>query len=191
MTLFEEAAEFAVKAHAGMMRKKEKLPYILHPMEVAAIAATMSDDEALLAAAVLHDTVEDTPTTAEDIEKNFGSRVAELVASETEDKHEGRPAAETWEVRKKESIAILDNTDDIEIKMLWLSDKLSNMRSFYRMWRREGDHMWEGFHQTDPEKQAWYYRTIRDAMSDLREYDAWQEFSGLVDKIFRLEQGDN
>lgn len=184
MTLFEEATQFALNAHAGTMRKKENIPYILHPMEVATIAATMSQDEALLAAAVLHDTVEDTATTAEQIEENFGPRVAALVASETEDKHEGTSLTDSWLIRKKESIAILENTDDIEIKMLWLSDKLSNMRSFYRLWKLQGKNMWDGFHQTDPKMQAWYYRTIRDVVSDLKDFDAWKEFSDLTDQIF-------
>ena len=185
MTLFERAAEFAIRAHSGTVRKKEHIPYILHPMEVASIAATMSHEEELLAAAMLHDTVEDTDTSAEEIMDLFGSRVAELVASETEDKHRGRPATETWAIRKEESIAELKSTDDQAVKILWLSDKLSNMRSFHRMWLIQGDDMWKSFHQTDPAKQAWYYRTIMDAVSELREYDAWKEYRHLVEEVFQ------
>ena len=185
MTLFEEAVEFALNAHSGMVRKKEQIPYILHPMEVAAIASTMSHDEELLAAAVLHDTVEDTDVTMDDIKTHFGDRVAELVASETEDKHEERPAEETWEVRKKDSLSVLENTDDIMVKKLWLSDKLSNMRSFYRIWKKEGSSMWNWFHQKDQVKQAWYYRTIRESTEELKEFEAWTEYSDLVDQIFQ------
>lgn len=185
MTLFEQAAQFALRAHAGTVRKKERIPYIIHPMEVATIAATMSASDELLAAALLHDTVEDTDTSAEEIRDTFGERVAELVASETEDKHRGRPASETWMLRKQESIDVLQNTDDIEVKKLWLSDKLSNMRSFYRLWKVQGNNLWKSFHQTDPAMQAWYYRTIRDAMPELKEYDAWKEFSNLIDQVFQ------
>ena len=184
MTLFEEASMFAIKAHAGMVRKKEQIPYILHPMEVAGIASTMTHDQELLAAAILHDTVEDTDTTMEDIESNFGSRVAELVASETENKHEESPAEETWELRKRESLAVLENTDDLDIKILWLSDKLSNMRSFYRLWQKLGSTLWDGFHQNDPAKQEWYYRTILDSTSELKASNAWQEYKALTDKVF-------
>ena len=184
MTLFEEAAMFAVRAHSGTERKKEHIPYILHPMEVATIAATMSNEQALLAAALLHDTVEDTDTSAEEIQDRFGSRVAELVASETEDKHRGRPATETWLLRKQETLEDLQGTDDKAVKILWLSDKLSNMRSFYRMYRTQGDNMWKNFHQADPAMQAWYYRSVRKAVEELKDYDAWQEFSYLVDEVF-------
>ena len=86
MTLFEEAVMFAVQAHSGMRRKKEEIPYILHPLEVATITSSMTTDERVLAAAVLHDTVEDTPVTIEEITEKFGKRVAELVSSETENK---------------------------------------------------------------------------------------------------------
>lgn len=58
-------------------------------MEAAAIVAEMTDDEELIAAAVLHDVVEDTPATSEEVEAFFGSRVAHYVACETEDKKEG------------------------------------------------------------------------------------------------------
>ncbi len=184
MTLFEEAAEFAIHAHEGMVRKKECIPYILHPMEVASIASTMSHNEEVLAAAVLHDTVEDTYTTPDEIRERFGERVAELVASETEDKHEDRPAAETWMLRKQESLEELKNTDDIDVKVLWLSDKLSNIRSFHRLYMREGAAMWESFHQKDPKIQAWYYRTIREYVSDLKDFDAWKEYNDRIEKIF-------
>ncbi len=184
MTLFEEAALFAVRAHEGSVRKKEQIPYILHPMEVAAIASTITHSDEVIAAAILHDTVEDTDTTMEDIEKEFGSRVAELVASESENKHEERPAEDTWMLRKHESLQDLENTNDKDVKILWLSDKLSNMRSFYRLFRKNGTSMWEGFHQKDPEIQAWYYRTIRDLTSQLKNTDAWREYNELVIKVF-------
>ena len=85
MELVSEAIVFAVKAHDGMRRKKSESPYILHPMEAAVIVGTMSDDQNLIAAAALHDVVEDAGVTIEEIEERFGARVRELVASETED----------------------------------------------------------------------------------------------------------
>ena len=79
--IFEKAVAFAMKAHEGQKRKDGSV-YILHPLEDAAIVGTMTTDLEMLAAAVLHDTVEDTPVTAQDILDNFGERVAELVAHE-------------------------------------------------------------------------------------------------------------
>ena len=104
MTAFEQAIIFAVRAHEGQRRRGESTPYIIHPMEVAAICASMTSDEDVLAAAVLHDTVEDTNATLEQIEAQFGARVARLVAAETENKRANLPPAETWRIRKQESL---------------------------------------------------------------------------------------
>ena len=71
------------------------------------------------------------------------------------------------------------------VKKLWLSDKLSNMRSFYRIWKKEGSSMWNWFHQKDQVKQAWYYRTIRESTEELKDFEAWTEYSDLVDQIFQ------
>ena len=132
MNTFEKAAAFALKAHEGQMRKAAPIPFILHPMEVAQIASTLTHDQDVLAAAVLHDVVEDTPVTLEEIHENFGEHIAWLVAMETENKRRGQPAAETWRIRKEESLEELEKCGDSDVQILWLSDKLSNLRSFCR-----------------------------------------------------------
>lgn len=184
MELFNSAVHFAVEKHNGQKRKTSDAPYILHPMEVAAIVSTMSNDEELLAAAVLHDTVEDTDTTLEEIEDKFGRRVALLVMTETEEKRPDKPPAETWRLRKEESLIILKNTKDIAVKMLWMGDKLSNMRAFYREFLVEGLAVWNKFNQKDPSQQAWYYRSIAKYLAELKDYAAYQEYVSMVDIIF-------
>ena len=101
MELVSEAIAFAVKAHDGMRRKKSEAPYILHPMEAAVIVGTMTDDQNVIAAAALHDVVEDAGITLQEIKERFGKRVWELVSSETEDKRADLPPEETWCIRKE------------------------------------------------------------------------------------------
>ncbi len=185
MTLFDEAIVFAVNAHSGMIRKRESSPYILHPLEAAAIVGSMTSDEEVLAAAVLHDTVEDTDATLEDIRERFGDRVAALVASETEEKRPAEDRRATWRIRKEESLAMLRSAEDPGVRLLWLGDKLSNMRSFFRAWSISGNSLWHSFNQRDPAQQAWYYRSIDAMLSDLRGYEAWQEFHFLVETVFK------
>ena len=115
MELVSEAIIFATKAHDGMRRKKSEVPYILHPMEAAVIVGTMTEDQNMIAAAALHDVVEDAGVTIKEIEEKFGKRVKELVSSETEDKRADLPPADTWRERKEESLAVLKNTDDIGV----------------------------------------------------------------------------
>ena len=184
MELVSEAIAFAVKAHDGMRRKKSDLPYILHPMEAAVIVGTMTDDQALIAAAVLHDVVEDTGVAIEEIEEKFGSRVRELVASETEDKRAGLPPSSTWRIRKEESLAVLRKTEDIGVLMVWLGDKLANMRSIYRDWKIEGDAMWQRFNQKSVTEQAWYYRSIITLTERLSNTSAWLEYKTLTELVF-------
>ena len=184
MELVSEAIAFAVKAHDGMRRKKGDDPYILHPMEAAVIVGTMTTDQNLIAAAALHDVVEDAGITIEEIEEKFGKRVRELVASETEDKRSDLPPAETWRIRKEESLAVLRDTDDIDVLMVWMGDKLSNMRAIYRDFKVEGHAMWQKFNQKDVEQQAWYYRTIADLTKRLSNTSAWMEYKALTDLVF-------
>lgn len=194
MTLFDDALLFAVEKHSGAVRKKSTLPYIVHPIEVATIAATLTEDPEVLAAAVLHDTVEDTGATAEEIEARFGRRVAMLVASETENKRPEMDASASWRIRKEESLRILAEAEDPGVKIVWLSDKLSNMRSFYRAWLREGNALWKAFHQSDPVRQAWYYRSICALTDEWRDTPAWTEYHRLVETVFagiRSDPGEN
>lgn len=178
------AIEFAAKAHDGMCRKKDKTPYILHPLEAAVIVGTMTDDQDIISAAVLHDVVEDAGITAEELEEKFGKRVRELVESETEDKRADLPPEDTWRIRKAESLEELKKSGDIAVYMLWLGDKLANMRSFYRIWKNEGESMWQMFNQKDPEQQFWYYSSIAELTAPLNKFPAWQEYNELVKIVF-------
>ena len=184
MELVSEAINFAVKAHDGMRRKKSDAPYILHPMEAAVIVGTMSSDQNLIAAAALHDVVEDAGITIEEIEEKFGKRVRELVGSETEDKRADLPPEDTWRIRKEESLADLASTDDIGVLMVWMGDKLANMRAIYRDFKVEGHALWQRFNQKDVKQQAWYYRTIAELTKRISDTSAWIEYNALTDIVF-------
>ena len=184
MELVSEAIAFAVKAHDGMRRKKSDVPYILHPMEAAVIVSTMTSDQNLIAAAVLHDVVEDAGVTIEEIEEKFGSRVRELVECETENKREDLPPSDTWRIRKEESLDVLKNTDDIAVLIVWLGDKLANMRALYRDFKIEGVDMWQRFNQKDVNEQAWYYCSIAKLTERLSDTSAWIEYKTLTELVF-------
>ena len=187
MELISEAIAFAAKAHDGMRRKKGESPYILHPMEAAVIVGSMTDDQSLIAAAALHDVVEDTGISIEEIEEKFGKRVRELVESETEDKRAELPPSDTWRIRKEESLAVLKNAEDIAVLMVWLGDKLANMRAIYRDFKIEGNAMWQRFNQKNVDEQAWYYRSIVTLTERLSNTSAWLEYKTLTELVFGKE----
>ena len=187
MELVSEAIIFAVKAHDGMRRKKSEAPYILHPMEAAVIVSTMTDDQNLIAAAALHDVVEDADISIDEVEAKFGKRVRELVESETEDKRADLPPTDTWRIRKEEYLKVLRNADDISVLIVWLGDKLANMRSIYRDFKIEGVQMWQRFNQKDVAEQAWYYRSIVKLTERLADTSAWLEYKTLTELVFGKE----
>ena len=185
--LVSEAITFAAKAHDGMRRRKTEAPYLLHPMEVAVIIGTMSENQELISAGILHDVVEDAGVCIEEIGEKFGARVMELVASETENKRENLPPEDTWRIRKEESIEKLRCANDTDIMMLWIADKLSNIRTIYRDFLNEGASVWDKFHQSDIKAQAWYYRSILKYTERLSDTEAWVEYKTLVEKLFGAE----
>lgn len=182
--LINDAIRFAVEKHAAQTRKMNDTPYILHPMEVAEIIGTMTNDEEIMAAGMLHDTIEDSGASADEIREKFGDRVAALVLAETENKRPGQSEAETWKIRKEESLAELKATTDPGVKILWLADKLSNVRSFVREYADEGPQIWEHLNQKDPAQQEWYYRSIREACRELEDTEAYREYTQKLEILF-------
>ena len=180
----EQAVEFALKAHRDEKRKSNGVPYILHPIEVAAISSRLTMEREVMAAALLHDTVEDAGDTKEQLLKKFGPRVTELVLAETEDKHREMSAAASWQTRKEESIRDLRSTSDVGVKAMWLSDKLSNLRSLYSDWREKGDGVWQVFNQKDPAKHAWLYMNIIECMGDFKETPEYKEYIDICQEVF-------
>lgn len=184
MDIFDKAIVFAAKAHSGSFRKGTTTPYIVHPMEASAIVATMTDDKTILAAAVLHDVVEDTDYTIDDITKEFGEDVARLVSAESEDKRDNLPSEVTWKIRKQETLDHLKDKATKEEKIITLGDKLSNIRAMHRDYLEIGDELWNRFNQKDKSEHAWYYKSIAELLSDLSDTSAYQEYVELVNKVF-------
>ena len=182
--LLDRAIIFAVKAHSGTERRGKGYPYIVHPIEAVEIVATMTADQELLAAAALHDTVEDTDVTVEQVRAEFGERVAALVAAESEEKHEGVSEEDSWYARKQAAIDRLSKATH-DAKMVALGDKLSNMRAIARDYAEIGDALWNRFHAKDPKDHEWHYRGLLEALRELEGTFAYNEFENLVNQIFR------
>ena len=182
-TLLDRAIIFAVRAHAGTERRGKGFPYIVHPMEAVEIVATMTSDQELLAAAVLHDTVEDTDTTIEQIRDEFGDRVASFVAAESDEPHQSRDSVENWRARKQAAINRLAGASR-DTKIVALGDKLSNMRAIARDYAQQGDALWDLFHAKDPKDHEWHYRGLAESLRELQDTFAYKEFEQLINQVF-------
>ncbi|MDO5701925.1 MAG: HD domain-containing protein [Lachnospiraceae bacterium] len=185
MNILEEAIIYATIMHQGRTRKLKGAPFILHPLEVAHILSTMTEDHETIAAGILHDIVEDTDGTLDEIEKRFGKRVAMLVASESENDFPGMDRRESWKRRKEEALIILKNSDDIGVKMLWLADKLANIRSIAAMYSEKGEELWHDLDQSDSGMQRWYYKTIAETVElSLNKTGAFKELIKHINFIW-------
>ena len=182
--LVNEAVIFATEAHSTQVRKGTNLPYIIHPLEAMAIVATLTEDPEILAAMVLHDVVEDTSFTMEDVKNKFGERVAKLVAADTENKRDDRPARETWKVRKTETHNFVKNIATREEKMIVLGDKLSNIRAIYRDYKRSGDLVWEKFACNSKSEQGWYYGGFVELLKEFAGEPVYEEYKMLVERVW-------
>ena len=182
--LLDRAIVFAVRAHAGTERRGKGFPYIVHPMEAVEIVATMTSDQELLAAAVLHDTVEDTDTTVEQIRTEFGDRIASLVASESDTMPEGVSEEDSWHARKQAAIDRLARASH-DAKVVALGDKLSNMRAIARDYAQQGDALWNLFHVKDRKEHEWHYRGLADSLRELQDSFAYKEFEQLINQVFK------
>lgn len=177
--MIDRAIEFATKAHEGQFRKGTKRPYIVHPIEVGDIVSTMTKDEEVISAAILHDTIEDCEgVTKELLEASFSERVASLVAQESEDK------SRSWIERKGSTIKRI-RCAPYEVQMIGLADKLSNMRDIDRDYPVAGEALWTRFRMQSKAALAWYYKSVRDVLKErFSGIRAFEEYCGLIDKNF-------
>ena len=172
-----EAIIFAARAHRDQLRKGTDIPYIAHPFEVAQILTENECETEVIIAGLLHDTLEDTDTSLEDILKHFGGRTAWLVQACSEDK------TKTWEQRKRHTIESLSGSNDFDLLCLACADKLSNLRSIKADHDRLGEDVWKRFNR-GKNQQNWYYSGLADALELLEDFDMYQEFVELVDQVF-------
>ena len=177
-SLFDKAAQFAIEAHRGVERRGKGFPYIIHPMEAASIVANITNDPEMLAAAILHDTVEDTDVTIEQIEELFGPRVARLVHADTAKK------GASWRGRREIQIERFRQADR-DSQIVALGDKLSNLRAIAIDYRSLGDALWSRFHAPEGKKDIeWYYRSLASALSALSDTAPYREFLSLTEETF-------
>ncbi len=129
------------------------MPYIVHPLRVSTLLIEIGAADSLAIAGVLHDTVEDTDTTLDRIERLFGADVGTLVDAVTEPDRNA-----PWEERKSGTIEMLGNASQ-DVLLLACADKLDNIRSMGRGESLLGNSFWDRFSQPR-ERQARYYRDV-------------------------------
>src|SRR5258706_9662370 len=159
-SLIDSALIFAARAHRQQTRKGTDIPYIVHPVGVMLLLAQAGEtDPEILAAALLHDTLEDAGVSASVLAQQFGVRVAHIVEGCSEPDHGGA----AWEDRKQHTVAYL-RTAPRDVQLVAAADKLHNLRSMLVDQAELGDTLWTRFNRGRSALE-WYYRAIAASLS--------------------------
>ncbi|WP_034670492.1 HD domain-containing protein [Ectobacillus panaciterrae] len=151
--VWSKAVEVATVAHKAQQRKGNGTPYITHPYTVAMLLAKSGCTQDVVVAGLLHDTVEDTSLSYEDVKREFGETVARLVEECSEHDKE-----KSWEERKQYTIDKLQHIS-AEGCMITCADKLHNIRSTVKEFEVCGEAVWNRFNR-GKDKQKWYYCSL-------------------------------
>jgi (p)ppGpp synthase/HD superfamily hydrolase len=185
--LLERAWRIAARAHAGQHRKATDIPYLVHPAAVALILQRSGfTGDRLLAAAILHDVVEDTDWTLEKLKDLFSDDVLDIVETLTERKHDEVGAKRPWGDRKAEQLKRIAIAS-VDARAVWLADKRHNLETI-AFDLDDGVHVWERFNAP----KADIIRNYRDSIEVARHGDPRLErlASECLQIVARLEQPD-
>lgn len=180
MNIKEKAKLFAIKAHMGQVRKSEPdKPMIMHPIGVGKLLESLGYDDNVIAAGYLHDVVEDTLYTIEDIEKEFGNDIASLVMGASEpDK------SLSWEERKKHTI---EETKKLPLrnKLVICADKINNLEDLFLKFEKSGERDFQAFKRGE-EQQKWYYTSTYESLisNEDKNLPIFARLKDILDKVF-------
>lgn len=182
----EKAIRTASKYHAGQMRKSsgKKVPYLSHLLNVAEILAKHTGDEDTLIAGLLHDMIEDTDYSPEDLIKDFSSEICDIVLAVSESQDVVRDRKASWEDRKK---SYLENLKRGSEKALMVSsaDKIHNLSSMIEAYRDCGEDLWKNFN-APPDKKLWFYEEVLTIVKQRLKSGIVEEFQTELENARKL-----
>lgn len=180
MDIKEKAKLFAIRAHMGQVRKSEPdKPMIIHPIGVGCLLESYGYDDGVVAAGYLHDVVEDTKYTIDDITREFGSDIAELVMGASE-----ADKSLSWEERKEISIQEIKDLP-LRNKLVVCADKINNLEDLYLKFEKSGERDFSEFKRGE-EKQRWYYTSVYESLivGEDPNLDIFLQLKDILDKVF-------
>jgi len=178
MELIEKAKNIAEKAHEGQVRKTDGTPYIVHPFAVADILKKYDFGDTVIAAALVHDVLEDTDVTEEYLRQELGDEVANIVVAVSEDK------SLPWKERKKRYIETVSNAGD-SVKAVSIADKIHNAKSVLLSHAVMGEEVWNKFNRGKEEK-LWFENAMLEMLKARWKHPLMTEYETLVSQLNAL-----
>ncbi|MFA5602583.1 MAG: HD domain-containing protein [Bacilli bacterium] len=179
-TNIERAIHFAFIANKGQKRKNENIDFTFHPISVGMILKEYNFKDEIIITGILHDIIEDTNYSYEDIKKEFGEKIANNVLFISEDKNIKNPLE-----RKKDIIKRLENAD-INILMVECADKLHNLISDYNLFQQIENKIWNRSLLSIDENK-WFYKELLNIFKSNKEHnkELVQRYENIVNYYFK------
>jgi len=177
--IIEKALRMSAIAHNGQKRKEQDAPYIIHPVAVALLLAKNDFSDVVIASALVHDVLEDTSVTEEELKKELGEEVLSIVQSLSEN------MSIPWEERKTQYIETI-RVGSENVKAVSVGDKINNAQSMLTAYEKIGPELWKVFHR-GKEKQIWFYESHLDMLKKTWNNPLVNEYENLVQKLKTLD----
>lgn len=178
ISLYQQALTIAVAAHKEQVRKTDGSPYVVHPIMVAKIVETYGFREEVVAAALVHDVLEDTSVTEAELRAELGDVIVNIVTAVSEDKEKD------WKARKVEYIEQVVAADEAT-KVVSVADKIHNAQSLIHFHTKIGNAAWDVFSKPRAEK-LWFERSLLKALQAVWQHPLLKEYEQLVIKMEAL-----
>lgn len=177
--LVEKAARIAITAHAGQVRKDDGFPYIVHPFMVAHILTRHRLPDAVVAAGLVHDVLEDTDFPEEQLRAQLGDEVLNIVTVVTYDK------SLSWEEKRIKYVEAVRNGPE-GAKAVSVADKMANAANLIASYASQGKEVWKNFNR-GKEKKMWFEHLVLDMLRETWQHPLVDEYARLVDAMDAME----
>lgn len=175
MDIIEKATQVAVNAHAGQVRKSDGTPYIAHPLTVARMLDKAGFDEVTVAAAILHDVLEDTSLSREELQNVMGDEILHIVEKLSED------TSLKWEERKQRYIDTVKHAEE-SVKAVSVGDKIHNLRSLIDAYKTQGPSIWKKFNRGKDTK-LWFEMSLLEALRETWDHPLLDTYESLIHEV--------
>lgn len=178
--IIEKAARISVVAHKNQARKDgDNLPYIIHPLMVAIKLARYNFTDTVIAAALVHDVLEDCDYTQKEIKEVLGPEVLEIVKAVTN--NDKLP----WEEKKMEYVESV-RRGQVGAKAVAVADKIHNVESLLIDYKKEGPKLWEKFNR-GRDKKVWFEKEVLKMLKETWDHPLIEQYEGLVEQLTKLK----
>jgi (p)ppGpp synthase/HD superfamily hydrolase len=176
--LIEKAAKIAVQAHNQQKRKEGDTPFVVHPFMVALKLAKFGFGDAVIAAGLVHDVLEDTEFSEEKLRQDLGDEVLKIVKTVTEDK------SLFWEERKQKYLESVRNGPE-EAKAVFICDRIHNLESILSAYRLIGAAVWKKFNH-EKDERIWFENKALKMLKEAWQHPLVNEYNKLLSRIQHL-----